>query len=225
MKSLIIALVLLLGVSVGAEEDNTLSPQEAKDGWKLLFDGKTMKGWNAWKTKKPLTEGGWVVKDGALSRVAKGAGDAYTAEAYENYELKIDWKTTGNSGIFIRVDSSLTGPIFRVAPEMQVERLIGKGPKSLASLYDLYEVEGEKVFHPREWNSVRIRIVDGEATHWFNDKKIYSYKIGSDDWKKRIAGSKWSKAKGYGETAKGHIGLQDHNADVSYKNIKIKILD
>ena len=66
---------------------------------------------------------------------------------------------------------------------------------------------------------------NGEGTHWFNGHKVYSYKIGSEDWNKRIASSKWRRTKGFAMTAKGHIGLQDHSDPVAFRNLKILPLE
>jgi cytochrome c553 len=203
---------------------NTLTEQEKTDGWQLLFDGKTASGWNSWRTKKPLELDKWVVEDEALT-LNKGGGDIYTGEAFENFELVMEWKTSGNSGIMIRVNPEAGGAIYSVAPEMQVNRGMGNSKTSTAALYSIYAVEGEPVYHADGWNEVRIRMVNGEGTHWFNGQQVYSYKIGSDDWNERIANSKWKNKKGFGETAKGHIGLQDHGAKVSFRNIKIRILE
>lgn len=202
---------------------NALSKEEAAAGWKLLFDGETAKGWNSWRTKKPLELGKWIVDDGALT-LEQGGGDIYTTEAFENYELTLEWKTEGNSGILIRVDPSAGGAIYSVAPEMQIERTLGDRDTSTGALYDIYAVEGEPTIQSEGWNRVRIRMLDGTATHWFNGHKVYTYKIGSEDWNKRIAGSKWRNKDGFAETAKGHIGLQDHGAKVSFRNIKIRML-
>lgn len=202
---------------------NELTAEEKADGWKLLFDGETAKGWNSWRTKKPLELGNWAVENGALT-LNKGGGDIYTAEAFENYELSLEWKTTGNSGILIRVNPEAGGPIYAVAPEMQVERKLGKSDTSTGALYDIYPVEGEPTINGEGWNHVKIRMKDGEGTHWFNGHKVYTYKIGSDDWNSRIANSKWKNKQGFAETAKGHIGLQDHGATVSFRNIKIREL-
>ena len=224
MKHLTIYFILLFTFQTFASDINTLSDEEKKDGWKLLFDGKTLTGWNDWKTKKPLVAGSWQVKEGTLALEEKNGSDIYTADAYENFELYIEWKTKGNSGILIRVDPSQKGPIWKVAPEMQVERTKGNKSTSAGGLYDIFEIEGEKIIHPDGWNTVRIRMVNGEGTHWFNGKKINSYKIGDERWNAAIAKSKWKKTKNYGMTAKGHIGLQSHGAQVQFRNIKIKLI-
>ena len=235
MKSqLSIAMLVVTALSVGATakhhetKNNVLSDKEKKEGWKLLFDGKTMNGWNTWRTKKAVATDKWVVKDGMMT-LTKGGGDIYTAEPYENYELYLEWKTQGNSGILIRVDPSTKGPIYGVAPEVQI---IPDGPKSLKStsaggLYALYEMKvKEKKINPKGWNSVRIRLVDGKGTHWFNGLKVYEYQIGSDEWKARVKTSKFKKkVDTFGMTAKGHIGLQDHGQSVSFRNVKIRVLE
>ena len=212
----------LCGKDAEQAKPNTLTTEEVKQGWKLLFDGKTLDGWMSWKTRKPLEDGKWTVKDGTLLQAKKGAADVYTAEPLENYEFCIEWKTTGNSGLLIRVDPSSKGPIYGVAPEMQIERDKGNKSTSAGGLYALYEIEGEKIIHPDGWNHVRIIMKDGHGTHWFNGKKIYEYQIGSDDWNQRLAKSKFRKHKGFGLTAKGHIGLQSHGASVAFRNIKIR---
>lgn len=210
--------------ATGGAAWNTLTDQEKAEGWKLLFDGKTAAGWYSWKTKQPLELGQWVVADGALT-LGKDGGDVYTAEAFENFELELEWKTTGNSGILIRVNPAAGGAIYDVAPEMQIERGMSGSKTAAAALYDIIPVQGEKLIHADGWNKVRIRMVNGEGTHWFNGHQVYSYKIGSDDWNSRIATSKWRKSKGFAETAKGHIGLQDHGAAVSFRNVKIRVLE
>src|SRR6478752_5306750 len=87
-----------------AGKDNTLSPQEKKEGWKLLFDGTSTKGWRTYQNK---TSDGWLVANGELSCKLEGVkkrADLITAEKYDNFELSIDWKVAkgANSGIVYR---------------------------------------------------------------------------------------------------------------------------
>ncbi len=226
MKKTIACAIAVAMSPLAFGEDNTLTAAEKKEGWKLLFDGKSATGWNSWKTKKPLKLGAWVVEDGALTLKNKNAGDIYTTEAYENFELSLEWKTKGNSGILIRVNPEAGGPIYKVAPEVQIERSKGKASTDAGGLYALYPiaVEGEKKINPDGWNTVRIRLVDGKGTHWFNGQKVAEYEIGSEDWNKKVAASKFAKWKGFAETRKGYLGLQDHGAQVSFRNVKIKVI-
>ena len=226
MKKTIACAIAVVLSPLALGETNSLTAAEKKAGWKLLFDGKSAAGWNSWKTKKPLKLGAWVVEDGALTLKNKNAGDIYTADAYENFEFSLEWKTKGNSGILIRVNPEVSGPIYKVAPEMQIERSKGKASTDAGGLYALYPiaVEGEKKINPDGWNTVRIRLVDGKGTHWFNGQKVAEYEIGSEDWNKKVAASKFAKWKGFAETRKGYLGLQDHGAQVAFRNVKIKVI-
>ena len=80
---------------------NTLTEKEKADGWKLLFDGTSTKGWRGYKQKG--VPAGWQAIDGALVRVEK-AGDLITEEQFGDFELVFDWKVShgGNSGVFYR---------------------------------------------------------------------------------------------------------------------------
>jgi hypothetical protein len=226
MKKTIACAIAVVLSPLALGETNSLTAAEKKAGWKLLFDGKSAAGWNSWKTKKPLKLGAWVVEDGALTLKNKNAGDIYTADAYENFEFSLEWKTKGNSGILIRVNPEVSGPIYKVAPEMQIERSKGKASTDAGGLYALYPiaVEGEKKINPDGWNTVRIRLVDGKGTHWFNGQKVAEYEIGSEDWNKKVAASKFANWKGFAETRKGYLGLQDHGAQVAFRNVKIKVI-
>ena len=63
--AIMLLLTCILGQRVTAEDINSLSDAEDKQNFKLLFDGKSMTGWQH--------NGNWLVKDGALTREGKGA--------------------------------------------------------------------------------------------------------------------------------------------------------
>src|SRR5882762_1229915 len=92
-----VASLLLLHAPLAKGDNNTLTDAEKKAGWKLLFDGKTTEGWRGYKMEKMPP--GWRVIDGALVRVAGGAGgkgagggdDVITVDEFDNFELQLDW--------------------------------------------------------------------------------------------------------------------------------------
>jgi hypothetical protein len=210
---------------------NKLTTAEAKAGWKLLFDGKSTKGWRGYKGKAvPAT---WVVKDGALAFEQKegaSGGDIVTADQYENFELAIEWRIGegGNSGIMYHVQETERFP-WQTGPEMQVldngKHKDGKNPlTSAGSCYGLYAPTKDVTRPVGEWNQSRL-VVNGPAVeHWLNGEKIVTYEKGSADWDAKVAASKFKAFANFGKATKGHIDLQDHGNPIEYRSIKIRVL-
>ena len=223
---------------------NVLSGEEKKDGWQLLFDGTTTKGWH--KYGDTATGSAWKVDSGILHLEAaekenlpdrgwqiKGGGDIFTDEEFENFDLKLEWKidTCGNSGIIIfsKEDTSKYTWGWQTGPEMQV--LDNKCHPDTAfvthragSLYDLVKVSKETVKPALEWNQVEIKALNGKLDFWLNGENVVSTNMWDDNWKKMIAGSKFKAHPDFGTLKKGRIGLQDHGDNVWFRNIKIKKL-
>lgn len=208
---------------------NTLTQREVRDGWALLFDGASLKGWQTYKGE-PITVG-WKAVDGALTRAERGGTDIVTSKKYRNYELNLEWKLAatgpaGNSGIFYNVIDTASA-IYWGAPEMQVldDARHADGKSELTSTganYALNPVAHGLAKSIGEWNSVRIVVKDAHVEHWLNGRKVVDYDLGSADWKKRVAASKFSDKPLYGTAREGRIGLQEHGSFVAFRNIKIK---
>jgi hypothetical protein len=226
-------LVLVLGLA--ATQDNTLSEEEKSAGWKLLFDGKSTDGWRGYK--KDAIPPGWKAENGVLARVAggtggKGAGggdDIVTVDEYESFDLVLEWKITagGNSGVLYRVvEKSVTS--WHESPEMQVLDNLkwpNRSKKELAgACYDLYAPSKDVSRPPGEWNKARLLVDGNKVEHWLNGEKMVEYEIGSEDWNKRVAASKFKDKPLFAKSGKGRICLQDHSDRIEYRNIKLKVL-
>ena len=163
---------------------NYLSKDEKKEGWTLLFDGKTVNGWHVFQ--KPTTMNPqWMVENGTLTLTGKGGGDIVTNEEYENFELNLEWKISknGNSGIFFNVseDAEFNAP-WKTGPEMQIlddeGHPDGKIPSHVSgSSYDLALPLVKSVRAVGEWNHVRIIVVLGKVQIWrltgrLNNRKL-----------------------------------------------------
>lgn len=220
MTALVLALLVV-------QDANTLTPEEKKAGWKLLFDGKTTEGWRGFKKDK--LPDGWKVVDGALVRV-DGGGDIVTTDPFANFELVLEWKVAegGNSGIFFRVSED-EGAVYMTGPEMQVldNAKHGDGRNALTSAgscYGLYAPSKDVSKPAGEWNKARIAARGARIEHWLNGEKIVEYEIGGGDWNKKVSGSKFKAWPKFGKNGKGHIALQDHGDRVEYRGIKIRVL-
>ncbi len=210
-------------------ELNTLTEAEKKDGWILLFDGENPgEHFRGYKMDK-MPEG-WVAEDGALCR--KGKGDVITKEKYESFELQIDWKISegGNSGIMLKVLET-DGPPYKTGPEAQIQDNVkGKDPQKAGWMYQMYAASKDTTKPVGEWNSFVLKCQKTptgtyKCEHWMNGEKYVEYEIGSDDWKAKLAKSKFANWEGFGTADAGHICLQDHNDLVCFRNIKIKRLE
>ena len=71
---------------------------------------------------------------------------------------------------------------------------------------------------------MRLRVEGNHVQHWLNGQAVVDYQIGSDDWKQRVAASKFAAWPEYGLATGGHIGLQEHGNEVAFRSIKIREL-
>ena len=221
---------------------NHLSAAEKANGYGLLWDGKTTKGWKgAYKTGFP--EKGWEIKNGELSVVkSNGAestngGDIVTEKQYGAFALKFDFKLTegANSGVkyFVTLTEgnkgSAIGPEYQVLDDVKhPDAKLGKnGNRTLGSLYDL--ITSKKIPNAQrkigEWNKGLIMVYpDNKIEYYLNGFKILEYVRGSAEFKALVAESKYKDWKDFGMAPKGHILIQDHGDNVSFRSIKLKEL-
>jgi hypothetical protein len=216
------------------QPDNTLTDNEVKNGWKLLFDGYTSAGWMNAKSKTfPST--GWEIKDGMLKVTPENGagGDLVTIDKYRNFELTVDFKYTkgANSGIKYFVDTEVNnGEFASIGCEYQIlddknnpDAKAGiAGNHTLASLYDLIAPVNIKDNGTDNWNRAIIIVKKSHVEHWLNGQKTVEYERGTKAWKDLVATSKFKTFPGFGEIAEGRILLQEHGGAVSFKNIKIR---
>ncbi len=227
MNKLVLIAAIAFGLSSLAA-DNELTPQEQKDGWKLLFDGKTMKGWHGYG-KPAFPEKGWVVKDGVLELIrGSKAGDIVTDDLYSDFDLMWDWKIEkgGNNGVkyFIRDDlKQAIGHEYQMLDDKDGHDY--GALHSTASYYDVLPPDPNKPLNPPgEWNSSRVLVKGNHVEHWLNGKKVLEYELGSPEVLAGVQKSKFKSVPGFGLKQKGHILLTYHNDAASFKNIKIRDL-
>ena len=207
---------------------NTLTEAEKKAGWKLLFDGQDFDGWHNFKREG--VRPGWQVKDGTLACVdPHNAGDIVTTG---QYELELDYNISegGNSGIMYHVTDE-GGGVWATGPEFQLEDNAKAGdPIRCGWLYALYQPPLDpKTGKPLDatkpagqWNHVRLVLSPEKCEHYINGVKYFEYVLGSEDFKKRVAQSKFARMPLFAKFNKGYIALQGDHGQISFRNLKLR---
>lgn len=208
-----------------------LTPAERAAGWQVLFDGQSRTAWRGYRQKGfPLQ--GWVVAEGCLKTIPGATGgDLITTDQYGDFELTLEWKVAakGNSGIMYRVTEAhdetwQTGPEFQIFDDRGANEP-SDSVHSAGAMFDLYRPAPDKVLKPAgEFNAVRIRVQNGVVQHWLNGVKVVEGRLEGEDWKKRIAASKFREYAGFGLQPRGHIALQHHGDEVWLRNIRVRDL-
>ena len=186
----------------------------ADDGWKSLFDGKTMKGWKASENKDS-----WSVKDGKLVCDGPRSHLFYVGEdkPFENFEFQCEVMTTpgSNAGIYFHTKYQETGwP--KYGYECQVNVTHGD-PKKSSSLYGV-----ENIANPpckdNEWYTQHIKVEGKKVTLSINGKVLVEYV--EPDNKEAFNGS-FERRLGSGTFA---FQAHDPKSVVYFRNIKVKRL-
>lgn len=224
---------------------NQLTDYEVRQGWRLLWDGKTTAGWRGAKLDH-FPASGWTIEDGILSvektdgGESTGPGDIVTLQSFGNFELEFEFLMSegANSGIKYFVDPDLNvGPGSAIGCEFQIlddavhpdAKMGVNGNRTLGSLYDLITAENlstkdrAKQFKGiGQWNQGRIVSNNGHVEHWLNNEKVIEYDRFSQTFRALVAYSKYQVWPNFCEWPEGRILLQDHGDAVSYRNIKVR---
>lgn len=207
-----------------AVESNTLTAAEREQGWKLLFDGRTLEGWRRYDADS-LPADGWVIEDGTLHKPAgRRPGDIMTRDTYGDFEFSWEWKLNagGNNGVkyFITLDRGTA-----VGHEYQMidDELVNDPYSSNASFYLVVKPDADKPGRPMgEWNQSRLVVRGDHVEHWLNGRKVLEYECGSPAVMERIPQTKFHKYEGFGRKVRGHILLTDHSDPCWYRNLRIR---
>ena len=212
---------------------NTITEEEQAEGWKLLFDGKSLENFHAFKSDK--TPEKWEIEGDAIFFNPKGegeGGDIVTNDIYEDFELNLEWKiyNCGNSGIFFNViEDDKYCCTWQTGPEMQIlDNTCHPDTKysthRAGDLYDMIECSHVTVKPAKQWNKIRLISKDQKYEFWLNGYKVVEFEMGNEKWTEMIADSKFKDMPDFGLSKSGHIALQDHGDRVWFRNIKIKPL-
>jgi len=224
---LLAAILNLAAAEDGSDaKANQLSAAERQAGWKLLFDGKSLKGWHSYKKTEPPKQG-WVVEGEWLKCVANGrGGDLVSDDEFNDFELSWEWRIPpkANNGVKYLITEERNQA---VGHEYQmIDDSLVKDPKaSTASFYEVLPPSPDKPLKPPgEINHSRVLLQGKHVEHWLNGAKVLEYELGSEAVKAGVAKSKFRNVAGFGDKIKGHILLTEHHDEAFFRNVKIREL-
>lgn len=227
-------LVLILGGCNPETEEasRSKSSHQAKYEWTDLLGPEHAPNWVSVGSDGLNPE--WTIRDGILSLKKAGGGDITNGVSYENFELRLDWKISegGNSGIFYMANPDTDNvAVWTSALEMQILDDINHSDNKTAftragSVYGLYPTRDGIAKPFGAWNNARIIVNNGQVQHWLNGEKVITFDLNSDDFKDRVARSKFNDfSEVFAKSSRGLIVLQDHQDPVSFRNIHIRELN
>ena len=221
-------------------EFNSLSEEERRQGWKLLWDGKTFDGWIGTASGcVDFPEKGWIIEDDSLTVLPScqiingkwfplppeqgklgGGGDIATVKKYRNFEFKFEFKIpeSGRTGVRYFYDERFnkrTCETYQIVDKDHPDFRKGKnGCRKIAALYDILPTQNDAPYVPRVWNRGVIVANGSRVEHWLNDVCVLRYDRGSDEFRNAVSGSKYASwgtnGMRWGELAEGRIVLVDH---------------
>ena len=152
-------------VVAGGSAANALTPAERAAGWTLLFDGRSLSGW------QPSGEAVWSVEDGMIISRGKAPGLLRTITTYRNFQLKADFwaDDTMNSGIFVRCPSDLNASLSsKVCYEVNIYDPHASWPTG--SVNEVQTTLPERIQTAGKWNSYEIMLEGSRIVVKLNGK-------------------------------------------------------
>lgn len=161
------ALGLEKGSGKPTDTANVLSEAEARDGFKLLFDGKTLNGWHY---RRDEGKRSWSTQNGMLvNTLAKDehGTDIVTDEKFRDFIVRYEYQVPpgANSGFYLRGRH-----------EIQVYDDFKAGKPELGGNGAIYNVKAASLFasrKPGHWQQAEAKIVGQKITVILNGVKIH----------------------------------------------------
>ena len=175
---------------------NSLTRDERKEGFELLFDGKSISHWHS--IRRQPDSGAWRALKGVLTYQA-GESWLATDDTYFDFVLRLEYRTGPGSD---------SGILFRAGPDGSgMELPIRSVPGQTGALANVAPLTNS-VKPDGEWNQVEITLVKRQLTAFWNGVKTLDVNLGPD------------------QPPYGYIGLRAHSSGtpVEFRNLRLKIL-
>ncbi|MCH7729444.1 MAG: DUF1080 domain-containing protein [Planctomycetes bacterium] len=195
----------------------SVTPIAIADDWQHLFNGKDLAGWHG--VGAPAKN--WSAKNGVLTcSGTAGAQWLATDKQYADFELTLEFKVpaNGNSGVFIRAPQE--GAPWVKGLEIQILDDYGdkwdnlKPAQFTGSIYAVVAPSKRVTKKAGQWQTMLIHCAGRRVQVTINGQKVVDANL--DNF-----GEQAKKVPGLNRTT-GHIGLQNHGAPISFRNIRLR---
>ncbi len=189
-----------------------------------LFNGRDLGGWIG-------DTNGYIVADGAI--VCQPGGNLYTAEQFDNFHFKFDFKLTTNANNGLGIRTPAHGNAAYLGMELQILDNTGSAYTKLApyqyhgSIYGIVAAKKGFLKPVGEWNHQEV-IADGpKITVFLNDMDTPIVDADIEEAVKNYVPGEMHDPKHHPglKNKGGHIGFLGHGSVVYFKNIEIMDLD
>lgn len=186
----------------------SLGAHATEPGFESLFDGQTLDGWSH--------KGNWQVVDGEITRVKRGGPLTYEkAKVPDDFELRFDWKVAKgcNSGVYYRPGQ------YEYQLLDNANSPYGENPRQSAGALYFCMAPTKDVVRPFDtWNEGRVICKGSVIQHWLNGEKVVDFDYADPRW---AAAVKLVSYRGTDLTKRGgKLWLQDHGAQVAFRNLR-----
>jgi len=210
---------------------NTITKDETKNGWQLLFNGTATDGWHGYNLKG--FPDCWTIENNCLTMTTTGAAesqDIITNKVYKNFAISVDFMLTkgANSGIIFQVNENPkykfpyeTGPEYQIIDQDNWPDKL-EDWQICGANYAMYPPLVKPCKPVGEWNHAMLVVDGNNVTQILNGQIVVKYVKNSPEWTKLRNSGKWTAYPDWGKFDEGHISLQNHGTKVWYRNIKLK---
>ncbi len=198
--------------------------QAREDGFRALFDGKTLQGWEIVGQKRGK-ETDWLVEDGVIACRGQGGGTwLRTLESHDNFVMRLEYflPAGGNSGIYCR--APLQGRVSQIGLEIQLLDDVGwwhriKPSQRNGSVYAGIAPEVLVPAPPLEWNTIEVLLQGQRVRTVVNGVELYDARLDDVSRDAMLLKNPLTTRR-----LTGFIGFQDHNHPLKFRNIRLKEL-
>lgn len=211
----LLALILLAGPVAWSAGPARLTASERAQGWRLLFDGRTLRDWRGYGQSR--VPDSWRVAEGELRA---GGGTALVGgEIFEDFELSLEWQVEpgGSAAVHFRLGDedlplSLGGVVFELAgPDAE--------PGGNGGLLPAARVSSPE---PGRWHTARLVVYGQRVEYWIDGAQVSGFTIGGRDWRAAVANSRFQVVEDYGLADRSPVALSGERA--RFRNIKARPL-